>query len=188
MDSLSLPIQPRPAPRLHERRLDCRVRGLQAVGESSVPRAAFKVTVDLALEGGELGYDGHEVPGDDAGALVRVERPYPPHRRCAATNSAPPAPPSWPVEPLRGRGGSLLTNRAFGVFSRLSRGLQLRYAGCKLRVGLGETGDDLMQPRGLVAATLQLLLEKRYAVLLVFDEALQHLYLRLVFRLVCWIV
>jgi hypothetical protein len=49
---------------------------------------------------------------------------------------------------------------------------------------LGETSDDLMQPRGLVAAALQLLLKKRYAILLAFNEALQYLCLRLIFGLV----
>jgi hypothetical protein len=67
-----------------------------------------------------------------------------------------------------------------GGFSRLSWSLQLRYARRKLRVGLGETGDDLMQPRGLIAATLQLSLKKHYAVLLAFNETLQYLYLRLI--------
>jgi hypothetical protein len=45
-----------------------------------------------------------------------------------------------------------------------------------------------VQPRGFVAAALQLPLEELYAVLLAFDEALQHLYLRLIFRLVYRIV
>jgi len=41
-----------------------------------------------------------------------------------------------------------------------------------------------VQPRSLVAAALQLALEERYAVLLAFYEALQHLYLRIIFRFV----